>query len=949
MNRALEKLHGLLRARGVATLSVGALATIMGTKAVSAAPIGLAASVVKGVGTSAMAGGGTSSAAMRAVSKNSRRALALPAAALVIILGVGIYAGYRTVENVRNQPLHALATPATNPVISQTDQAIVAGSPNTPTNVMVYKVIDAASGAPLAGAKLHILYFVSSLNRKVSGPASASTNVDTETGPDGIARIDFPQPPYTYGNIYVTADGHVTMATQFQNGEQWPAEYVLKLPAGATIGGVVLDEAGQPVPDVKVEVSILAALPTRREFIDDQTSQYTDANGQWWIDTIPADYDHVRVYFSNSNFVAAATNLPVNTPEAASTVVTLQKGISVTGTVLDFNGQPVSGATVGQLNAARSIWSAPATNSVKSDGAGHFELAHIDSGAVELSVQAEGLSPVVLRTNAPNGPVEVQAKLARGHVLRGRVVDKSGAPLPNANVSTLADWRRVQEIAWTTNTDAEGRFEWDSAPAEALGYVFQADGFLYHDQTLRADEPEHVVTLDDGESSGSARMARIQGTALDADTGQPLDEFKVLLGTVASASAPPTLFLATEGKDGHFDFQKYLQSWGTNYQVAVQKEGYAPDSTNLLTKDGDQILVFDLHKDSGFRGDVLLPDGAPAADAEVFLYQRGGVVEMDATGEIHTQPETAPARIKTDAHGHFSFAPELDPRGFLVIHDRGYADVAISAFNGKITLQPWGRVEGRLLVGGQAGAGQSVCLADLIYPSSGNGRVEPLLHLRRLTKTDSDGNFAFEKVPPGERLVSQCIAHPDFGPGKGYYETEEKAVTVNPGVVTEVTLGGSGRIVTGRASYASATEPIHWNEVVAELILKIPTASGQPPEDYTIYTPYGSTSRGLSDDQRAFWASAHGRELARSMRSYAAYCNADGSFSIPDVPPGQYKLKIDIRQLGIMFGLNTYDAKEVGVLEKEISVPESEDGKEHEVLDLGALEVPAVKVNGNGG
>jgi hypothetical protein len=48
-----------------------------------------------------------------------------------------------------------------------------------------------------------------------------------------------------------------------------------------------------------------------------------------------------------------------------------------------------------------------------------------------------------------------------------------------------------------------------------------------------------------------------------------------------------------------------------------------------------------------------------------------------------------------------------------------------------------------------------------------------------------------------------------------------------------------------------------------------------------------------------------------------------------------------------MFGPQVYDGKEVGVLDREISVPESEDGEAHEVLDLGTLEVPEVKVNGN--
>ncbi len=39
------------------------------------------------------------------------------------------------------------------------------------------------------------------------------------------------------------------------------------------------------------------------------------------------------------------------------------------------------------------------------------------------------------------------------------------------------------------------------------------------------------------------------------------------------------------------------------------------------------------------------------------------------------------------------------------------------------------------------------------------------------------------------------------------------------------------------------------------------------------------------------------------------------------------------------------DGPEVGLLEREINVPESEDGKDHKVLDLGTLEVPPVKAS----
>jgi RNA polymerase sigma factor (sigma-70 family) len=941
VNRALEKLHGLLRARGVAAVSVGALATILGTKAVSAAPIGLSASVVKGVGASATAGGGTSSAAIRTIAKIWKPAVALPVGALMVILGVGIYAGYHAANKptLSNAPA---AAPAAAHIVPRTEQAMLAQIPNAPTNAasngMTYHVIDADSGTPLAGAKLRIDYIVPSNTRNM-GPTF--TTVTRETDSNGMARIDLHQQPSAYVDICVAVGGHVPMTMRLNEGEEWPTNYVMKLQPGTMVGGLVVDESGQPLSKVKIEFLISAYDSTKREYVNfwPDTAQYTDENGRWWSDMIPADCRQLPVILTHPDFLSTSSNITANSVDSANTVFILQKGISVRGTVVDLSGRSISGATVRLVSQARSNISVP---QVQTDPAGIFELAHVPSGSVELSIQADGFSPVVLDSVVSNHPAALEVSLAPGHTLRGRVVDESGTPVANATIRTDGGWRGIQKIAWSAKTDADGKFEWNSAPAGSTGYSLTADGFLVDRESLRADETEHEVTLKRPDLS--VLTLRIRGTAIDAGTGEPLDSFKALIGSEESGFR-----FATDGRNGQFDFRNSTRSGASSYQIEIQKYGYAPvASTNLLAKDGDQILAFELHKDSGFSGEVLLPNGRPAADAAVFLYRNGDTVHTYPTGEIQNLPP-ASMPLRTDGHGHFSVPAALDPRGLLVIHDQGYAEVPIGSFNGKIALQPWGRIEGKLLVGGNPGAAQLICLADVIYQSSSNSRVTPPLHLWRLARTDSDGNFVFDKVPPGERLVSQCFTRPDFGTITGYYETQEKPVTVNPGAVTHVELGGSGRTITGRVNLTGAADPIKWTQVAVELNLNVSGVPGELPprtEDFTSYEAYDKAALGFGDAARAFWSSARGRELARSMRSYAAYCSADGSFSIPDVPPGQYHLKIDVRQQSSA-NASEFDGKEVGVLNREIDVPESEDGKPHEVLDLGTLEVPGLKPSGN--
>ena len=86
--------------------------------------------------------------------------------------------------------------------------------------------------------------------------------------------------------------------------------------------------------------------------------------------------------------------------------------------------------------------------------------------------------------------------LATGNIFRGEVVDEGGNPISNAVVQTDygSDGRR--SFDWTARTDANGWFEWDSAPEGKIIYWFAADGFdQIRGLKLAADGSEHRIAL----------------------------------------------------------------------------------------------------------------------------------------------------------------------------------------------------------------------------------------------------------------------------------------------------------------------------------------------------------------------------------------------------------------------------------------------------------------------
>jgi hypothetical protein len=88
--------------------------------------------------------------------------------------------------------------------------------------------------------------------------------------------------------------------------------------------------------------------------------------------------------------------------------------------------------------------------------------------------------------------------LVKGSIFRGRVVDEAGNTIPKAVVRTDYDFKNqiAARFAWQTETDAEGGFEWDSAPAEEICFWFEADGYsVIRSLPLLADGSEHEIKL----------------------------------------------------------------------------------------------------------------------------------------------------------------------------------------------------------------------------------------------------------------------------------------------------------------------------------------------------------------------------------------------------------------------------------------------------------------------
>ena len=76
------------------------------------------------------------------------------------------------------------------------------------------------------------------------------------------------------------------------------------------------------------------------------------------------------------------------------------------------------------------------------------------------------------------------------------MVDEFGQPLAGVACRTDSDNQGRIPFRWFTHTDADGRFEWDSAPGDPVRFWFEMAGYgTIRDKTLTADGSDHEIKL----------------------------------------------------------------------------------------------------------------------------------------------------------------------------------------------------------------------------------------------------------------------------------------------------------------------------------------------------------------------------------------------------------------------------------------------------------------------
>ncbi len=758
------------------------------------------------------------------------------------------------------------------------------------------------SGRPAADVIVHYAAVESGVARDL--PEALSTRTDAD-GRFGFATV--PESDQT-GRVVLDDEAQLlfqmTETMEFtvaSSGKPVDLGDMLVVEA-CVIRGIAVDEFDRPVEGVKIEVRVLGALAPGR-------FETTPVDGRFQFGLRPGRH---RISSASGEHMPVSVDVTVARGVIPDEVVLrLKAGASIEGVVLDDLGQPIEGAKVAayrerRLDANTKVDGINTAEAVHTDTAGVFRLGGIERGeTVRVRAWAEGHTAHVAASVA-SGSRDVRFELARNGSVKGIVVDASGEPIADSEISVVRDGAFEQMVIqnarpWRSGKD--GRFLIDDvAPGTVQLRVQGANhrDVTHSDVVVRAGEPTSEIRI------VAEVGAAIVATVLDSEN-RPVADARVRVSHVGAAAA--------DGTDVRYERREVREVDGKR-EVTIETSS---DVLGEGTTDGDgkvtiaglpagPVVVRAEHEDNapGKPVQIVLPR---VGEVEAHLTMRAGgfidVLTVDADDAPKSGAaflvrgprsvgETPPSeRHVADGTGKARIGPLLPGSYSIVLVHK---NPAMQIGNGGTFVQladdepelEDSTVELEVL------AGQSVA-ARLVFPilatvrgrvTDANGpargvlvKLEPAgadaVHgfgQGRTGTTDADGAFSIAEVAPGDYTMTwgrrmAVVRH-------------ESAVTIPPGqrdVEKDLVLsGGSVRVVVSDVASGEALER-------ASVALSRADHDGSPTRRRAGFVMMTLDVNAGEDGQML---------TMESGGPGTVLTDEEGVATIEDVPPGTYSIVI---------------------------------------------------------
>ena len=630
-----------------------------------------------------------------------------------------------------------------------------------------------ADGSPLGGATV-VLGWDSEAGQRAGERVPVAT---VRARPDGAFHITkVPAGRYRLrAHAPEHADGHLRI--EVHPGEALSAS--VRLAHAETLKGQVVDRTGQPIPGARVLVWSLADPAERpRETASDEAGHFVVGG----LTRGPH-----RVIAEAAGFGSVEQG-PVEVPAAAPVLRMQTDGHSITGLVT-AGGLPAGGARV--VIGGENLTPSRETQT-RNDGT--FLFSGLGAGGYVLRAARGGEvsrpSLEVLLDHSGDRPPAVKLELVPGWMIRGRVVDDEGHPLPAAEVrvEALPGDDPLPEIA---RPDSAGNWRAGPLPAGEYRLTPRQPGFVARrpaqvvlgpslgggDRSkVLAQAPAQALAQAPAQVLELVRGADIVGRVSDRrgapilgavvrcliPGGEDLSVIADRLPLAAEAAALPSgsghalgrTRTTTTDSSGRFQLADMLPG---RVFVEVDRAGNVSyRSGGLSLAPGQRLELGPISLREGVRvsGQVVDEAGAPVEGARVVVRAAPGagdaapgiVALTDAGGRFATEATDGPHQLLVSAAGM-----QGDSRSLLVVA-AAPPDLTVRLVRADAVL------EGSV----RDGVGRPLARARVAAWAAPPGPDDPGDRSPALasTVTDSGGHFRLLRLPRGAIVVE--VKHGDY-------------------------------------------------------------------------------------------------------------------------------------------------------------------------------------------
>lgn len=671
------------------------------------------------------------------------------------------------------------------------------------------------------GGVVEVTVLAAATDRPIEGAAVQLRATDAQTattGADGVARfrgvvsgwlvVAANAPGYGTAKVPLMMPGTV--------GASLTAE--LRLEAGFTIAGTVVDDAGKPVGKAQVTAEPAGELiPLTDPRYDGAT---TGADGRFSITGVSAGKLHVVA--SHADYAGGSSEVLDLASDISDLELVLERGGVIAGRVVSDGGAPVPWAQVVVRAASRAtdFSGQSQARGGRSEKDGSFEIKGLSRTELELLAATDDASSDVVRVDLTGRDrVDgIEIKLSITGTIAGRVVDGEGEPAADVHVMLIPDWssgidssRFALRNVQTRTTDGGGGFKFGGLEPGTFvlrpmrdtnnAMMWQVGGT----KAKTGDSGVELVLLAEGGVKGNVVSER----------GDAVKSFSVTVGY------PPGHPVADAG--GAFELTGLAPG---KFDLKIRGADFAEKTvSDVVIEPGKTRDVGTIKVAVGrtFTGRVVDASGAPVAGATVAVAKQlvGGGNSITMSAQASLDEAMGLHRSTTDSGGHFRVRGlgDIELVAAAEHPDKGRSRPIklpreLASIESELRLVPTGAVFGVVKKGSSPAPGLQVVATPAEAPSQVS-----------VVQSDKDGAFRFDRLAAGDYQITALFT-------AGF--TSAKKVTEN----AAVTGGGEVEIAlvleVGDVTLDAAVVPAKGAKVdAAQLFLFAGEQSPKTGEDVT--------------------------------------------------------------------------------------------------------------------